>query len=120
MWRQRDKKEKTAHTPDHVGVVRLLEERDLTDGSGGDALVLRLQADLLQGDHLAGGAVLRLVHNTVRPLPDLLQPLVVLQRGSHGGPSQKHTTLSPSCQKKKSTFFHVFLFSHFGFVTATA
>ena len=38
---------------DNVGVLQLLEERDLPDGGGGDALLLRLQPDLLHGHDLA-------------------------------------------------------------------
>ena len=39
---------------DDVRVLQLLEQRDLPDGGGGDALLLRLEPDLLHGDDLAG------------------------------------------------------------------
>jgi hypothetical protein len=65
--------------PDYVSVLHLLEEGDLADGGGGDALVLLLEADLLERDGLVGVAVLGLVHHPVRALPDLLH-LLVLRR----------------------------------------
>ena len=43
---------------DDVGVLQLLEQRDLPDGGGGHALLLRLQADLLHGHDLIGLRVL--------------------------------------------------------------
>ena len=54
--------------PDDVVVVHLLEERDLADGGGRDALILGLQTDLLERDNaLVGGAQVKsLVNNTVR------------------------------------------------------
>jgi hypothetical protein len=58
-------------------VLHLLEEGDLADGGGGDALVLLLEADLLERDRLVGVAVLALVHHPVRALPDLLHLLVL-------------------------------------------
>jgi hypothetical protein len=63
--------------PDDVGVVHLLEEGDLADGGGGDALVLLLEADLLERDRLVGDPVQRLVHHPVRAFPDLLLLLVL-------------------------------------------
>src|SRR4051812_35999568 len=47
--------------PDDVLVLHLLEEGDLADSGGGDAIVLMLEADLLERDGLIGG-----------PVPDLL------------------------------------------------
>ena len=38
----------------NVGVLELLEEGDLPDGSAGDSLVLRLQLDLLHGHDRPG------------------------------------------------------------------
>ena len=38
---------------DDVRVLQLLEQRNLPDGGGGDALLLRLEPDLLHGDDLA-------------------------------------------------------------------
>jgi hypothetical protein len=64
-------------------VVHLLEERDLADGGGRDALVLLLEADLLERDRLVGGLVQRLVHHPVRALPDLLHLLVLKQQQQH-------------------------------------
>jgi len=58
-------------------VLHLLEEGDLADGGGRDALVLLLEADLLERDRLVGVAVLALVHHPVRALPDLLRLLVL-------------------------------------------
>jgi hypothetical protein len=39
--------------PDDVGVLKLLEKGDFTDGSTGNALVFVLETDLLHGDKLA-------------------------------------------------------------------
>lgn len=60
-------------------MVHLLEERDLADGGGRDALV-HVDADLLERDRLLGGLVQPLVHLPVRALPDLLPLLVFLQQ----------------------------------------
>ncbi len=49
---------------------------NLPDGRGGHALVLLVQADLLQSNDLIIGPVLRLVNNPVRPLTDLLKFLL--------------------------------------------
>ena len=54
---------------DDVAVLHLLEEGDLADGGGGDAIVLLLEAGLLERDGLVGG-----------PLPDLLHLLVLRAR----------------------------------------
>lgn len=49
-----------------VGVVHLLQQGDLTNGGAGDAFVLGLQANLLQGDDTVGmGELASLVHNTI-------------------------------------------------------
>jgi hypothetical protein len=58
-------------------VLHLLEEGDLADGGGRDALVVLLQPDLLERDRLVGVPVLALVHHPVRALPDLLHLLVL-------------------------------------------
>jgi hypothetical protein len=88
---------------DNVGVVHLFEERDLADGSRGDALILGFETNLLEGDNalVLGGEVAGLVDNTIcslamsarapytseeaellqrrlRTLSDLFQLLVVL------------------------------------------
>lgn len=55
-----------------------LEERDLAESGGRDAFFVHLQASLLQGDQLAGGFVLGLVHLAVGPFPDLLELLVLV------------------------------------------
>ena len=69
---------------DDVAVLHLLEERDLADGGGGDALVLLLEADLLERDGLVGGPVPGLVHHPVRALPDLLHLLVLRKHTTRG------------------------------------
>ena len=51
--------------PDDVGVLELLEEADLADRGRGHALVLRLEADLLERDDLVGVHVARFVHDAV-------------------------------------------------------
>ncbi len=59
------------HAPYDVGVLQLLQEGNLADGSRRNALVLRLQPNLLERNHLARDAVLRLVHHAVSPFADL-------------------------------------------------
>ena len=59
--------------PDDVLVLQLLEQGNLADCSGGHALILRVEADLLERNHLLAHAVARLVHHTVRSLADLFQ-----------------------------------------------
>lgn len=63
------------------GVGEELEEGDLAEGGGWDALLVHLEPRLLQGDELARHPVPRLVHLPVRPLPNLLDLLVLLHRG---------------------------------------
>lgn len=67
----------------NVRVVHLLEQRDLADGRRRHALVLGLEADLLERHDalVLGGEVARLVYDTVCALPNLLHLLVVF----HGG-----------------------------------
>jgi hypothetical protein len=51
---------------DNVGVLHLLEERDLADGGAGDALILGLETDLFQSDNAVGGVQFTgLVNDTV-------------------------------------------------------
>ena len=59
--------------PHDVLVLQLLEQGNFTDGSGGNALVLGVEANFLEGNHLLAYAVSRLVHHTVRSLADLFQ-----------------------------------------------
>lgn len=87
---------------DNVGVVHLLEQGDLADGSRGHTLIFGFETDLLEGDNalVLCGQVAGLVHDTVgswrvlvknmqpslrnrrlHTLSDLFQLLVVL----HGG-----------------------------------
>ena len=89
--------------PDDVVVVHLLEERDLADGGGRDALVLLLEADLLERDRLVGGLVQRLVHHPVRALPDLLLLLVLQPARTHANSrtrSIRETKSKPSSPKR--------------------
>lgn len=39
---------------DDVGVVQLLQNRNLADGGAGNALLLAFQSDLFEGVHLVG------------------------------------------------------------------
>eukprot|EP00051_Salpingoeca_urceolata_P034199 m.23969 g.23969 ORF g.23969 m.23969 type:complete len:384 (-) comp7346_c0_seq1:76-1227(-) len=73
------------HQPDNVGVVELLEKRDLPDGGAWDTLVLGLQFDFLQGHKVIGANNLCLVHCTVRALPNLLNLVVLLHLCSFFG-----------------------------------
>ena len=63
-----------------VGVLELLEERDLTDGGAGNSLVFRLQSNLLHRHELARLGVSSLVDDAVRPLAYLFYLLVVPHR----------------------------------------
>eukprot|EP00669_Euglena_mutabilis_P008397 TRINITY_DN3463_c0_g1_i1.p3 TRINITY_DN3463_c0_g1~~TRINITY_DN3463_c0_g1_i1.p3 ORF type:complete len:160 (+),score=37.10 TRINITY_DN3463_c0_g1_i1:977-1456(+) len=55
----------------NVGVLQLLQQRDLPDGRAWNALLLAVQGDAFEGDQLPAGAVLRLEHHPVGPLSDL-------------------------------------------------
>ena len=58
---------------DDVGVVHLLEKRNLTDGCGWDALILSLKANLLEGDDAAiVEEIAGLINNTVGSCGDML------------------------------------------------
>ena len=50
---------------DDVVVLELLEKADLANCGGGDALVLCLEPDFLEGDDLAGAEVACLVDDAV-------------------------------------------------------
>ena len=56
---------------DDVVVLELAEEADLPQGRGGDALVLDLETDALQGDDFIVGPVPGLVDHTVRALAEV-------------------------------------------------
>lgn len=56
---------------DDVVVLELAEEADLPKGRGGDALILDLEADALQGDDLIVGPVPGLVDHAVRALAEV-------------------------------------------------
>jgi hypothetical protein len=90
--------------PDDVGVVHLLEEGDLADGGGGDALVLLLEADLLERDRLVGDPVQRLVHHPVRAFPDLLLLLVLHTRtqANKGDQSRRIEAWNPNRARSRS------------------
>ena len=65
-------------------VTQLLEDGDLAHGSRGDALVIFLYFDLLDGHKLVGVDVLALVDRAVGALADLLELLLVLHDvGTH-------------------------------------
>lgn len=53
---------------DNVGVVHLLEQRDLANGCGRDALVLCLETDLLESNNalVLGGKIASFVDDSVR------------------------------------------------------
>jgi hypothetical protein len=62
---------------DVEGVGEEVEEGDLAERGGRDALLVHLEAGLLERHQLARRLVLRLVHLAVGALPDLLQLLVL-------------------------------------------
>lgn len=59
-------------------MLKLLEERDLSDGGGGDALIVVVKADALDGDDLVGVLVAGLVDDAVGALANLGHALVLL------------------------------------------
>ena len=67
-----------AHVLHDVLVTELLEQADLTQSSAGDALVLHLQTNFLQGNNLACSALLRTVHDAVCAFAHWLVNLLVL------------------------------------------
>ena len=71
--------------PHNVWVLQLLQDGDLSDRRRGDPLVLSLEPDLLESGQLAGLPVPRLVHDAVRPLPNLLNLLVLFLRAAARG-----------------------------------
>ena len=81
-------------------MVHLLEERDLADGGGWDALILLLEADLLERDELVGGLVHRLVHHPVGALPNLLL-LLVLQHARRQRHAQKTQIKIPESESNQ-------------------
>lgn len=68
-----------------VLVRQLLQERDLADRRRRDTLILRLEADLLQGNDLLRHLVLRLVDDSVSSLANLLELRVALHADVAGG-----------------------------------
>ena len=63
--------------PHDVHMLQLLQQRNLPDGCGRHALVLRLKTNLLQRDGVARLLVPRLVHHAVSPLPYFFLLLVL-------------------------------------------
>lgn len=59
-------------------MLKLLEEGDLSDGGGGDALIVVVKADALDGDDLVGVLVAGLVDDAVGALANLGHALVLL------------------------------------------
>ena len=65
---------------DDIGVLQLLEERDLAERRARDALVLALEFDLFERRDLAGLLVRRDVHLTEGALAELLATLPLAER----------------------------------------
>jgi len=53
---------------DDIGMLEVLQEGDLSDSCTGDAIVLLLKSDFLDGNYLIGLGVLRLVDDTIGTL----------------------------------------------------
>jgi hypothetical protein len=85
-------------------VVHLLEERDLADSGGGDALILLLETDLLERDRLVGDLVQRLVHHPVRAFPDLLLLLVL---HTHAHKRNQNNQIKPSNPNPTRSLAHL-------------
>ena len=96
----------TCRTPDHIDMLQLLEQGDLAYGSGRHPLLLLLQADLLQGDHLPVEQVPRLVHHPIRALHPR-SCLTVLKRShvKHGTLQQRPPRLS--CPAAHTARMHI-------------
>ena len=60
------------NVPNNVHMLQLLEQRDLPDCSGGHALLLLLQPDLLQRNDFVGPSPQSLVYHAIGALPNLL------------------------------------------------
>ena len=69
---------RNADSLDDVGMVELLEKRDLPEGRRRHALVLNFEADLFESDSRARGDLLRPVDDSVRALSNGLVDLLVL------------------------------------------
>ena len=61
-------------------MLQILEQTNLADSSGWNAIVLLLESYLLDGHELASLKVLGLVDDTVSALAELLEPLVLVER----------------------------------------
>lgn len=60
-------------------MLQVFKERYLTDGSRGHAVVLLLEADLLDGDGLAGQCIDGFVYYTVRTFTQFLLLLILIK-----------------------------------------
>lgn len=69
--------------PNDIGMLQLTEERNFTDSSGWDALILVLQANLFEGNKAPVDFVLGLVDDTIGTFADLLKLLISFQRRSN-------------------------------------
>lgn len=75
-----------ACTPDHILLVELLEQADLTNGCAWHALLLLLQPNLLQRIDLAGIPVTGLVDHAIGALANALK-LFILRQPSNNSAS---------------------------------
>ena len=64
-------------------MLELLEQSDLSDSRGRDAFILRLEANLLKRVDLIRVRVTRLIDNTVSPLANHLNLLILVNLRLH-------------------------------------
>ena len=75
---------------DDVGMTaKFFEERDLTDGGGGNTLVFHVQTNLFDSNNILGFVIKSFVNNSVSPLAEFVKQVVALHGGvlplGHGG-----------------------------------
>ena len=69
--------------PHNIRMLELLQQGDLSDSSGRNTLILRLETNLLQRINLVGIRIARLVNNTVGALANHLNLLVLVNLRFH-------------------------------------
>jgi hypothetical protein len=62
----------------YVGVVQFLQQRDLADGSGGDAFVLMVQSDFLDCHDFVGDFISGFIDNAIGAFTDFVDALVAV------------------------------------------
>ena len=74
-----------SHLLYNVGVFEVLKQGDFSDGRRGNAIILALQTNFLDGHHLASQCVDSFVNNAIGSLAQALTLLVLLKSLDHLG-----------------------------------